>query len=163
MPAACYTGFSGSQFGIPNYQPKSNKGYFYVSIIIVGPSKRAVEWAQDNLRSTESVLDTTAMARRTDFAHKWRVLWLAEDVCLPVWCPDLPFALSRACRALCTLNATMPATSLPLMLVELSRLDLNTTVPAAMRSKALAQPICVRFPPASSSCIAHGSSPNFSC
>ena len=134
MPAACYTGFSGSQFGIPNYQPKSNKGYFYLSIIIVGPSPRAVQWAQDNLRSTESVLDTTAMARRTDFVHKWRLLWLAEDVCLLVWCLDLPFALSRVRRALCTLNAAMLTTSLLLTLIEPSRLDLKATVPVDVPS-----------------------------
>jgi len=83
VPPACYTGFSGSSSGIPNYQPKSNKGYFYLSIVIIGPSQRSVSWAQDNIRSTESILDNTAIKRRTHFIRKWRVLWLAEDVCLP--------------------------------------------------------------------------------
>ena len=82
-PPLCYNGYSGSYFGRANYRPKSNVGYFYLSIVIIGPSMRSVNWAQDNLRSSENtVLDTTAIARRTDFMHQWRLLWLAEDVCL---------------------------------------------------------------------------------
>jgi len=82
LPPTCYMGYSGSYFGRPQYEPKRNTGFYYLRIVIIGPSPRSVNWAQDNLRATEDTnLDTTAVARRTVFVHAWRLLWLAEDVC----------------------------------------------------------------------------------
>ena len=80
---ACYTGYSGSFFGRPNYEPIRNLGYYYLKIGIIGPSERAIRWAQENLRGTENtLLDSTGMARRTHLLHLWKVVYLAEDVCL---------------------------------------------------------------------------------
>ena len=80
----CYIGYSGTSFGSPRYFPKSNKGYFTLSLNILGPSKRRVDLAENNLRATENTkLDKTGMQRRTEFLRRWRILWVAEDKCLP--------------------------------------------------------------------------------
>jgi len=69
--------------GRPEYQPKRNMGVYYIRLVIIGPSDRSVSGALDNLRATEDTIrDKTGPARRSVFVHSWRLLWLAEDVCV---------------------------------------------------------------------------------
>uniref|UniRef100_A0A7S0HRZ3 Uncharacterized protein n=1 Tax=Hanusia phi TaxID=3032 RepID=A0A7S0HRZ3_9CRYP len=64
------------------YVPILNDGAYRVTIIMYGHKPRATGWAEDILRGSEDqTLDTTATARRSAFARKWRLLSIHEKAC----------------------------------------------------------------------------------
>uniref|UniRef100_A0A7S4KL73 Uncharacterized protein n=2 Tax=Guillardia theta TaxID=55529 RepID=A0A7S4KL73_GUITH len=79
-----YVGFSGTEFGTPNYVPIKNLGTFEVEVYFYGHKQLTVEWATGNLNGNQNALDTTALSRRTVFLHQWQVLEIQEKSCITV-------------------------------------------------------------------------------